>query len=311
MAQTGGGVLSIVSDSESDWEKIYQQGILGNITVKSDENKKQLKPIYQWFLFPALVFLFISLYSKSKLTFKFFAVTAALFSVIGFSTAKADAYTNHIKQGVEFYKTDNFKQARSQFIQSVLKAESDKDRAIALHNLGNALFQSGDYETANILFSDALRYNPAQTQSSDNQELSGELFKLLDARKRKAMILGNLSAPNQNSPLFDLPKKSSSTLSSKAINTTKLKLPDLPKAELDKLLDKGLAFIQLMQGKNQQNAKQKQEMQDIDTARQQLIHLGEQGSAPSNVLWKRLFEIEEGFAGSLKKSAKLPGVNPW
>ena len=316
MAENWGGVLSEVSDDESDWKKIYQQGILNNSGTESQNNKKQLKSIFQWFLFPALLLLFISLFIKNKPSFKFFAFTIALLSIITFNTAKADSFTNHLKLGVESYKTKEFYLARSQFIQSVLNAKSEKERAMALHNLGNSLFQNGDYETANKLFSDALRYNPEQTHSSKNQQLSNELFEILESRKQKALLMlrGNLSAPNKNSPLFDLPenpKRSSSTLSTKAINTTKLKLPDLPKDELNKLLEKGLAFMQVMQGSHQENAQRKKEKQEMDMAKQQLIKLGEQGSAPSNALWKRLFEIEEGFAGSLKQPEKLPGVKPW
>jgi len=31
----------------------------------------------------------------------------------------------------------------------------------------------------------------------------------------------------------------------------------------------------------------------------------------SNALWKRLFEIEEGFPGKLKQPKEIPGVPAW
>jgi len=42
-----------------------------------------------------------------------------------------------------------------------------------------------------------------------------------------------------------------------------------------------------------------------------LLDQEEQTATAINPLWKRLFEIEEGFPGRLKTPKTIPGVRPW
>jgi len=309
MLKSGGGAMSMVEDNESDWNRIYQQGILTSTLQTQDSNdNEQWQELYGWFLLPAIVLLFIALFPGIKALL----IILVLTSIVAISKANADeAFIENTFEGVRGYVNKQYNLARSKFIQSVLTADTEKQRANALHNLGNALFQNGDYDGASKLFADALRYNPNQEQSFSNQKLSIELNQILQRRLRNARRQGNLATPGQISMLVDLPAQLPERLNTRAVNVSEFKLPELPKKELNRLLEKGLAHIKLLQSDTTSSKAAIQQKQNVDEARLYLIGLQEQGSRSSNALWKRLFEIEEGFPGKLKKSKEIPGVQPW
>jgi len=76
-------------------------------------------------------------------------------------------------------------------------------------------------------------------------------------------------------------------------------------------LKKGLAHIKLLQANGEKNKQEAKEEHNLDEARLYLLGLGEQLKPSSNPLWKRLFEIEEGFPGDLDKPEEIPRVQPW
>ena len=273
--------------------------------VKSSEQWKQL---YFWFLLPA----FLLLFSAYLPSLKAVLIILILSSFLAFTTAKAEeAYLDRILEGKSGYLNEDFDHAKRAFIQAVLEANSSEDRAVALHNLGNSLFQIGDYATATRLFSDALRQNPKQEQSMHNQKLSYELYKALERRQRNQQMQGNLGTPSRNSLLQELPDRLPQSANTQAVIVSEFTLPKLPKEAQDKLLKKGLAYIKLVQANGEKNKQEAKEEHNLDEARLYLLGLGEQLKPSSNPLWKRLFEIEEGFPGDLDKPEEIPGIQPW
>ncbi len=240
-------------------------------------------------------------------------------------TTMGNAYDINLAKGTEAYRRKEFIKAKRFFINSVLAANAvadeknnsditlNKARAIALHNLGNSVFQMGDYAVAAELFTDALRYAPEQKQSAKNQALSVALFIEMEKRRKRRMNRGNLAAVNENSPLFDLPEQLPFMLSSKAIMLLKASLPKLPEEALNRLLENQLAQFDLLQSDNKlidQKLKKQKEL-DMQQAHLFLLDQEEQTATAINPLWKRLFEIEEGFPGRLKTPKTIPGVRPW
>jgi len=303
-----GGVFSIVSDDESDWQRLYQQGILKDRAASQVKSSEQWKQLYPWFLLPAFLLLFSAYFPSLKTVL----IILILSSFLAFTTAKAEeAYLDRILEGESGYLNEDFDHAKRAFIQAVLEANSSDDRAVALHNLGNSLFQMGDYATATRLYSDALRQNPKQEQSMHNQKLSYELYKALERRQRNQQMQGNLGTPSRNSLLQELPDRLPQSANTQAVIVSEFTLPKLPKEAQDKLLKKGLAHIKLLQANGEKNKQEAKEEHNLDEARLYLLGLGEQLKPSSNPLWKRLFEIEEGFPGDLDKPEEIPGVQPW
>ena len=327
LSNIGNGAFSIVRNDESDWERLYQKGMLASVNAPQIKNPQQWKEYFMWFLTPAIFLLLIALFPISPIRKKpksqIIQSTANLFIIfiiLIFSSNKplyaADnkesmnesVYKQNVKHGIIYYQNAKFGKSKSLFIQAVLNANNDKERGIALHNLGNALFQTGDYANASSVFTDALRYAPTQGQSIKNRQLAYELNILLERERKRARGRGNYASQNDNSPLFDLPEQLPFMLSTRAVNLLKASLPKIPDKEINRLLKNGIQHIQLIEGSDKKSKQKLKEAQDIEQARIYFMALEEQ---QSNTLWKRLFEIEEGFPGKLKKPKTLPGVRPW
>jgi Ca-activated chloride channel family protein len=307
-AQKWGGVFSLASDDESDWQAIYQKGILSQLKPASSNDTENREELYPWFLFTAILLLGIALFPSLK----------ALLLVLGISlmigllsTANAeDNFSENILEGAGNYENEDFSLAKAEFIQAVLKANSGKERAMAMHNLGNSLFKIGDYETALFLYSDALRYDPNQINTLYNHKLTFELYKLLQKRQQRILLRGPVTTPSSEQNIFDLPEQIAFMLENK-IHTMDFKLPELPQDEKNRLIGKGLAHLQLIESEQLQNQEQGLQRQKINQAKLYLNSLEEQNTESSSALWKRLFEIEEGFAAEVDEPKSIPGVRPW
>jgi len=317
LSRAGNGQFARVSDDDADWKKIYQNGILQSHN-RYPTDTQQWKELFYWPLAPAVFLLIMALFpfpvralfrNRNRINVNLLAILslASLLFIAHAQPVFAADYKSALNQGIQAYKKADFGASRQQFIDAVLTAKSDQARAIALHNLGNALFQSGDYASAANVFDDALRYAPKQQASIKNRQLSIELLALLEKRRRQSQR-GNFSTPNDNSTLMDLPDQIPFMLNSKAVNLLKVSLPKLPEKTLNKLLAKGMQHFKLIEGDAVQLAKQKKQQQDKEQA--QIVFMGLEDKT-SRSLWKRLFEVEEGFPGKLDTPKPIPGVRPW
>jgi len=317
LAKAGNGRFSLVKGDDSEWQTLYQLGMMKKIKVANNEKSGQWHELYQWALFPAIILLLLALFPIALPKRSLNSILGLILFLAIFTShppAYADQlsnkknYQSSLTQGIDAYKNKKFKIAKSQFIEAVLNAQTQQQRAVALHNLGNALFKNADYARAADVFTDALRYAPKQQQSIDNQKLSVAISIELEKRRQQLVKRGNFNVPNDNAPFFDLPDQMPYMLNTKAVNLLKVSLPKLPETDLNRLLKKNIAQFKLLQGNSQKSKQKKKQQYDLEQARIYFMGLEEQ---QSNQLWKRLFEIEEGFPGKLKKPKNIPGVKPW
>lgn len=309
MAKKWGGVFSAVSNDESDWNTLYQNGILKQIKPEANAASDQWKELFHWFLWPALILLMFALYPSKTLLLTL--IVATLMLLTSTKTFAEESYLDTLLDGASIYQNEDYEQARSEFIQAVLSAETDEQRATALHNLGNTLFKTGDYENAFYLFSDAIRYNNAQTDSIFNQKLTYELFKLLKQRQQRMFLFPRpIANPDQTRDPLDLPE-TMAFLRQDKVHTMDFSLPKMPEEDLNRLLDKGLERITLLEADRQKSEAEKLLQIQINDARLYLNGLEEQKQPSSNALWKRLFEIEEGFPADVDSPETVPGIRPW
>ena len=348
LATLGSGKFSPVRDNEADWETLYFQGVLKNQSSEKNAGEtssphQHWKQLYGWFLFPALVFLVVTLFPLSRqslgkffkrpsirvlvllLTLSFLHLSAVYHPAYANDTNKKNNASSHpdnnyntiLLKGINAYKASDFSKSQAHFIQAVLDADTDNKRAIALHNLGNVLFQLGNYQQASFIFRDALQYNPEQQQTIKNQQLTLVLSNLMAEQLTKNNSNNELlsNPANNNSPsslLLDLPDHLPFMLNSTAVNKLNDSLSSLPKLNKEEwasLLNKGMAHLKLMGNSSKPlHPKELNHKQNVELARVHLLNLQEQSS---NNLWKRLFEIEEGFPSKLKQPKERPGIKSW
>jgi len=321
-AELGRGKFTTTSDDESEWQTLYNQGLLKSVTHKrasqEEDEDQQWVEYYAWFLFPGMLLLLIALApfaisirrrEKQQQPLTSLVFTALMIGLLLSPSENLYAKDNNAsastvrKEAVKNYNNEEYALATSSFNHLVLQAGDDNERAKSLHNLGNNYFQQGDYENAAQLFEDALRYSPNQTQSKNNLALTSELNALLQRRRqratarraRQASVRGQLGNQGQTTTMLE----------SRVVLPKNLKLPEIPKENLNALLSKGLAHLQMLDSAEEKEKRQKQ--RNIEQARISLLR--DQDS--SLMMWKRLFEIEEGFPAKLDTPKTVPGRQPW
>ncbi len=315
-AKVAGGKFSKTFNDESEWEALYTQGLLKSVPTNRkafDKNEDQQWLVYYpLFLFTGLLFLLFSLV-PFKRTNSAQPIASILISVVLISfllSSSSVLYANEdsslndsLQESIKNYNKQEYALATSGFMATILQAKTDSDRGKAMHNLGNNYFQQGDYENAAQLYEDALRYAPNQTQSQHNLLLTSELNDLLQRRRSRGVGLRSNQASGRG--FLGSQNQTASNAESRMAKPKNLKLPEIPQEHLNDLLSKGLAHLQMLDSEKTKQERQKQ--RKIKQARISLLR--DQDSSLD--MWKRLFEIEEGFPAKLDSPKAVPGQQPW
>ncbi len=229
---------------------------------------------------------------------------------------RLSGYAARFGEASSLYKTTDYSGAIRQFSLAVLAASNDQQRATVLFNLGNSYFQTGNYAAAITSYADVLKYQSANKNTLHNLKFSRALKKAVDERlqkikKRSArMGRGPQSAPSEES----INSNQSGSLAIDEGSDSKKDIPlpelaDLSSDALERLIKKGLAQIQLADnttGTKSSETFQHNQLAFIN-ARVRMSELEDQ----QDLLWKHLFEMEEGFPAPLAEPRQVPGVSPW
>lgn len=233
-----------------------------------------------------------------------------------------NGYRSHLGQGNSLYKRGHYQDAIQQFTFAIINAETDEQRVTALYNLGNSYFRTGKFKSAISTFNDALRYQPNHRASLANLNTSKVLLKAIERRaKENAWATeGRQGSGPRSTTVADGSEINDNTTVSLSGSENKkeetIPLPDLPnmsKDTLNKLISIGLKNIQLAEQNNDGSSSttQYQEQEEINI---NLIRAEQKTKAitdTQHLLWKRVFEIEEGFPAPIEKPHTLPEVKPW
>lgn len=343
VAQKTGGAVSDIYDDDSDWEALYNQGIEarpGLVAPKTTTSKTSWNEYYAYALFPGLVFLFLAfmpypLPSLQRQTAAFLFMLAASLAFPGLDARAADSaslsaahesfskndfpaalrayekirgYHGRFGQGASAYRLGDYPAAINQYTQAVLQSDDDVQRTAALYNLGNAYFNLGNYPAAIQVYRDVLQYQPEQQAARQNLSLSVKLQQGVEARiqqrRAKAARIGRgpktqAADANIAIPDFGVVSLDDSEKAGSADERTVASL-------YERLLDKGIEYADLA-ASNVEGTDNYTRSQSLADAEANMRLLGNQ----YQLLWKRMFEIEAGFAAPQDKPASVRGVNPW
>lgn len=214
-----------------------------------------------------------------------------------------------LTNGIAAYRAEQYATATQHFTAAVFAAINDTERARALHNLGNSYFQQGDYAAAAQVFRDALTYRPAHPATQQNLELAVEIQAELERRREAGQRAATDNASTgarreRNTNTLDWDQASTLTLGEGQDATANAPPPDLP-PNIEQLVSKGMARLAETGANDPQTWRKSQ--QSLDDARIALQQLDDNPAA----LWKRLFEVEEGYPAPQTQPNALPGVLPW
>jgi Ca-activated chloride channel family protein len=338
LAQATGGAYAPVRDDDSDWATLYDEGIARRFAAPPDLDPGRMvwRELYAWPLLPGVALLWFALL-PFRLRLK--GVPAALLAVSLFAPqppAQAgeaeQAYKNYTRgdyaaalagyknlagysarlgEGVSRYQLKDYAGAVRQFQQAVLDANTDAQRGSALFDLGNSYFKLGNYATAAAVYKDALLYRPAHVPSRHNLAFSEALRQAVEERRRGSTTSRAGAGPQRATPSEALSVTGNASLAldeSEAESKTG-SLPALPVTsdKLEALIARGLAHVRLAAATAQRDAAAGRRPVDVARAQQKMEALQDSQA----LLWKRLFEMEEGFPASLEAPRTMPGVTPW
>ena len=341
LAALAGGRYQRVADDDSDWKRLYDRGIASGGDSRSGTQAEQhtrWREHYPWFLLPALSLLFLATmpYRLTRLRGVSVWVTGLLWLALqapgeviaadetahraatqawqagDYAAAAAHyagipGYIGRMGEGASHYRAEDYASAAAQFTRAVLTAEGENERADALYNLGNSLFRAGDYAAAVQVFGDVLLYRKDDAQARHNRALSIALQEAVQARIAEEGTAGRAGrGPRSARAAEGLDVGASSSLSlDDSQETEETALPPLPD-NAEALIARGLEHIKLVSDSSVA-ASSIAWQQDLAQARLRMQGLQE---VPESV-WKRLFEIEEGFPASQEQPRNLPEVKPW
>jgi len=342
LANTGNGDYAEVADDDSEWQLLYDAGIARMQARPIHGENGQLivwQDLSPWFVLPGIMLLLLAYVRLSEVKP---ATTAAFLLCLVFVAAmlqtlpsqaaqpsypdafalyQVGKYQQAVKQfarlpgyrarmgeGTSLYQLKQYPNAAAVFIQAVLDANTDAQRADALFNLANCYFKQDEYRRAANTYRDALRYRPLMAMAKTNlayaqalqekaQQTPGAPTRRAGTGARMAPAAANtdvgkgrvsLDDSNESTPLHRSPAVPSSGPAQPA------QLAEKARAVTGKIdLDKDVQWTY-----------------DITRARDISVQ-DALITVDKGVFWQRLYESEEDFPAPRERPEVLPGVPPW
>jgi len=236
-----------------------------------------------------------------------------------FRFSKLTGYNARLAQAISAFKINKTDKALSLFMQSTLLADTDKERFTAIYNAATIYFLNSNFKQSAYYFNNAIRYNPTHKQANDFLQISLYLNKIIESRLASANAITDKTRAgrgNKSRKLdevnFDreanLKLEDNDASDSETINTLDATLNNT--ILLEQLITAGIDAIELNQKGNSI-----QSHSFIDQSLQFRYSSIEHASFTSDTsvsdLWKRVFELEEGFPAVLETSETVDGLRPW
>ncbi|HDP89450.1 MAG TPA: VWA domain-containing protein [Thioalkalivibrio sp.] len=338
LAARGGGAFSPVRADDGDWRRLYDAGIAARLPAPEAAQDDILwRELYRWALLPGFLLLLAPPLLRARM-----AGTAPLAAVLllglllplpssplqaaeaeqrayqaltsGEYAAAAEFYgrvagfRGLLGEGVGRYRQEDYETATARFGQAVLAAGSDAERALALHNLGNSQFRLGDYAGALASFRDALNYQPERVTTRHNLALSEVLLEAVEERLGEGLAERAGTGPVSRRAAEGLEVGENTTVSlADGENEAFVPDPVDPDALPEALILRGLERLRLTQPTQGVDRDRVRREQAVGIARLRMEALADD----QPLLWKTLFELEEGFVSPLDEPARMQGVAPW
>ena len=230
-----------------------------------------------------------------------------------------NGYVGQFGQGNSLYRMGHYKEAIQKFISATLSAKSDTQRANALYNLANSYFRTGQFSSAIATYEDVLRYQPNNKLCLYNINVSQILKKNIEQRiKEKEKIIaaykqGRGARSERVADGTEISENASVSMGDNNQLNKNIPLPELPNIDnetIKRLIISGLDNIKFAeQGDLNIKKSRVQQVNNVDSLN--IYNQTNNINDSQHLLWKRMFEIEEGFPAPVDERKTLPGVMPW
>lgn len=226
--------------------------------------------------------------------------------------ASINNFSGRYGEAVAAYRMTDYPRAIRLFEQAVLLAQSDTEYKNALYNLGNSYFQIGNFKVALTSYQGALLYHPNHRASQNNITYTQKVLRAVEERKKVLAITSRAGRGPRTAPVADGVELNENN--NVSIDDGESSTENTAHNAADSALDipefiilKGLAFAE----KSDTNAI------EINGSKNTALSTASLNSRLNKLydnqpaLWRRIFELEEGYPAPLDEPDKIPGVLPW
>ncbi|MBN4080060.1 tetratricopeptide repeat protein [Beggiatoa alba] len=228
---------------------------------------------------------------------------------------KTKGFDGLMGQANSLYRQKNYTKAIHLYTQSVINAHSDQQRALSLYNLANTYYMLGDYSESINLYQDALKYNASLTQAhinltyaiAINQKVEDALA--LREGRRQSLRPGAGPRTAKIEDGIDV-GNSKVTLSNDETEQTSYYQFPTNNPFIKNLIERGIKYSRIS-STTIDNKKSGSEWNYDYTSLDMVELFVKQEKLDNFNLWKRLFEIEEGFPAPVETPHTQAGENPW
>jgi len=346
VATRGNGSYAVVSDTDAEWRELYDHGIARLTTARdnaTDDGTTVWDEHYPLPLALAAILLLLGHWRPRRLqataplpVLCLAAVLATLLPAAPSGAADEDwgarahqawndgayvearrlyarvpGYTGRMGEGASAYRAGQYRDAIGPFTEAILAANDDRQRADALFNLANTHYRLEDYATAIDYYRDVLRYRPADAATSVNLDYAQALYQ---QQLRRGDGPGS-TRPGRGPRTARLAEgtditRGNVTLDDESANPTPPPLPDgQSPLTTDDLINRG---IRVARPADRRLAEQHDDLWVYSATTPERIELEAASlDVDESLLWKRIFESEEGFLAPQEEAHELPGVMPW
>ncbi|MCK4744268.1 MAG: VWA domain-containing protein [Sulfuriflexus sp.] len=226
--------------------------------------------------------------------------------------ASINNFSGRYGEAIATYRMADYPRAIRLFEQSALLAQSNIEYRNALYNLGNSYFQTGNFKTAITSYQGALLYHPQHKASQNNIAYTQKALLAVEERKkvlaitsragrgpRTAPVADNVELNENNNVSLDDSESSTKNTQHNAADSS-LDIPEF-------IIIKGLAFAEKSNANTTETTENTGTALSTASLNNQLNKLYDNQPA----LWRRIFELEEGYPAPLDEPDKIPGIRPW
>lgn len=294
-SQTGGDFALVQADS-SEWQQLYQQGMLQQVQASEAGAIQSWHEWYGWVLLPSVLLLLLAWQRPQGMVLVWLVLLLPL---------PLPANETALQAGVEAYRANDYAKATEQFTAAIFAAQDDAARARAIYNLGNSYFQQGNFLAAQQAFADVSRYQEHHPAAAQNLVLTRQVLAAMQAQQQATGQAEGWAFERSSNALDweddSSPKWAETELRARVGVTNTVS----PAHNLQHWVARGMLYLQ--QHGEPSNATWRQQQDALAVARLAL----QQPSQPELDLWQRLFALEEGFPTARKQPETLPEVLPW
>lgn len=347
LAVAGNGRYARVTDTDAEWQTLYDQAIryLHAAGVnRSGDSLIEWRELYAWCLVPGVLLLLLvyveprrtalglsslswlavfvvsgSLHplpahaaSESWLQRAYLAYSKQSYQEAKLAYARVAGYAGRMGEGSSAYRLGEYQEAVQLFTQAVVDADSDAQRALAAFNLANSRYRLEEYGAAAALYRETLRYAPDDRAARLNLTFAIAMQKQQALQRQQDGGSGRQGrGPRTGRPAAGTDVTSGNLSIDNEDDTKPPLVPPLPitPPQGSDIIEQGIYQSRPVVG--QATEFKDSAWQYAVTSPERIVLQANALKVDESILWKRIFEGEEGFPAPVETPLDLPDMRPW